>query len=286
VTSHPDYGLSRVRSAAVGATLDLALDRHPERLIMKVVVIGGTGLIGSKVVSNVTRLGHEASAASPQTGVNTITGEGLAEAVAGAQVVVDVSNSPSFDDEPVMHFFTTSTTNLLEAERTAGVGHHVALSVVGAERVPDSGYLRAKAAQQRLIKDSGVPYSIVAATQFYEFVNAIADSATDGNTVRLPHALMQPIAAEDVATAVTRAAVGSPANEIIEIAGPEKIAMDDLIRISLSERDDPREVVADPQARYYGAVIDDHAIVPGEGATIFETRFADWLASHSSNASR
>lgn len=245
----------------------------------KIVVIGGTGLIGSKVVAKLTELGHEAVAASPNTGVNCLTGEGLADAVTGAQAVVDVSNSPSFDDEPVLQFFTTATTNLLAAEQAAGVGKHVALSVVGADRAPDSGYMRAKAAQEQLIKQSGVPYSIVAATQFYEFINAIAGSATEGDTVRLPHALMQPIAADDVATAVARAAVVSPANGIIEIAGPEKIAMDDFIRTGLTAQGDPRQVVTDPEARYFGAVLDDHSIVPGVGATLFPTRFADWLAA-------
>jgi uncharacterized protein YbjT (DUF2867 family) len=245
---------------------------------MKVVVIGGTGLIGSKVVAKLTAGGHEAIPASPRTGVNTLTGEGLAEALTGAQVVVDVSNSPSFDDGPVLNFFTTSTRNLLAAEQTAGVGHHVALSVVGADRVPDSGYLRAKIAQENLIKESATPYSIVRATQFYEFVDSIAASATDGNTVRLPHALMQPIAAEDVATAVTRAAIGRPTNGIAEIAGPETFGMDDFIRTGLAAREDPRQVVTDPAAPYYGAVIDDRSIVPGHGATLFATRFTDWLA--------
>jgi len=253
---------------------------------MKVVVIGGTGLIGSKVVSKLTELGHEAIAASPRSGVDTLTGEGLAEAVAGAEVVVDVSNSPSFDDEPVLHFFTTSTRNLLAAEQAAGVGHHVALSVVGADGVPDSGYMRAKAAQEKLIKESAIPYSIVAATQFYEFVDAIAGSATDGNTVRLSHAAIQPIAAEDVATAVTRAAIGRPVNGITEIAGPEKFGMDDFIRTGLAAYDDPRQVVTDPAARYFGAVIDDSSIVPDSGATIFETRFSDWLAASVSSGAR
>ena len=249
---------------------------------MKVVVIGGTGLIGSKVVAKLTARGHEAIPASPRTGVDTLTGQGLAEALTGAQVVVDVSNSPSFDDEPVLNFFTTSTRNLLAAEQTAGVGHHVALSVVGADRVPDNGYLRAKAAQENLIKESATPYSIVRATQFYEFVDGIAASATDGNTVWLPHALIQPIAAEDVATAVTRAAIGHPINGIAEIAGPETFGMDDFIRIGLAGREDPRQVVTDPAAPYYGAVIDDHSIVPRPGATIFETRFTDWLVSSAS----
>jgi uncharacterized protein YbjT (DUF2867 family) len=254
--------------------------------VLKVVVIGGTGLIGSKVVANLTELGHEAIAASPQSGVNTLTGEGLSEVLAGAQVVVDVSNSPSFADDDVMHFFTTSTSNLLAAERATGVEHHVALSVVGSDRNPNSGYLRAKDAQEELIKESGAAYSIVRATQFYEFVTAIADSAADGNVVRLPHALMQPMAAEDVATAVTRAVTGAPVNGVTEIAGPEKIGMDDFIRTGLAAQGDPRQVVADSQAPYFGEVIDDHSIVPADGATIFPTRFADWLGSHVTSGAR
>jgi uncharacterized protein YbjT (DUF2867 family) len=211
--------------------------------------------------------------------VNTITGEGVKPALTGAQVVVDVTNSPSFADEDVLAFFTTSTANLLAAEQEVGVGHHVALSVVGADGVPDSGYMRAKVAQEKLITESGVPFTIVRATQFYEFVDAIAGSATDGTTVRLPHAAMQPMAAEDVATAVTRAAAGPAVNGVIEIAGPEKIGMDDFIRTGLAAHGDPREVVTDPSAPYFGAVIDDRSIVPGEGAHIFETRFADWLSA-------
>ena len=248
---------------------------------MKVLVIGGSGLIGSQVIANLTELGHEAVSASPRSGVNTVTGEGLAEAVAGMHTVVDVSNSPSFDDDPVMHFFTTSTKNLLAAERAAGVQHHVALSIVGADRAPDSGYMRAKVAQEKLIQESGSPYSIVRATQFFEFVDAIADSATDGNTVRLPNGAFQPIAAKDVATAVTRATIGDPINGIINIAGPEKLGMDDFIRNSLAAHGDPRQVVTDPSARYFGAVIDEHSIVPldGEDATIYSTRFRDWMAA-------
>ena len=248
---------------------------------MKILVIGGSGLIGSQVIANLTELGHEAVSASPRSGVDTVTGEGLAEAVAGAHTVVDVSNSPSFDDDPVMHFFTASTGNLLAEERAAGVRHHVALTIVGADRAPDSGYMRAKVAQEKLIEESGVPYSIVRATQFFEFVDAIADSATDGDTVRLPHGAFQPIAAKDVATAVTGAAIGEPVNSIISIAGPEKLGMDDFIRNSLAAHGDPRQVVTDPSATYFGAEIDGHTIVPldDEGATIYATRFSDWLAS-------
>jgi uncharacterized protein YbjT (DUF2867 family) len=228
--------------------------RTPGRFSMtKVAVIGGTGLIGSKVVARLVEHGHEAIAASPKSGVNTLTGEGVAEVLSGAQVVVDVSNSPSFEDKAVLDFFTTSTGNLLAAEKTAGVGHHVALSVVGTERLSESGYFRAKMAQEKLIRESGIPYSIVHATQFFEFVKSIADSATDGNTVRLSHALIQPIAADAVASAVARIAVGEPINGTIEIAGPEQFGLDELIRKGLSFRGDPREVVADPEARYSGA---------------------------------
>ena len=245
---------------------------------MKIVVIGGTGLIGSKVVSKLTEHGHEAISASPNSGVNTLTGEGLAEALAGAHVVVDVSNSPSFEAEAVMDFFRTSTTNLLAAEKAAGVGHHVALSVVGTDRLPDSGYFRAKVAQEDLIKESGIPFSIVHATQFFEFVKSIAQAATEANTVRLSHALVQPMAADDVATAVARTAVGSPLNGTIDIAGPERFGLDDLVRTALALRGDPREVVADPTAPYFGAILEERTLVPDGEALIFDTRFEDWLA--------
>src|SRR5947207_2245520 len=224
---------------------------------MKIVVIGGSGLIGSKLVTKLGARGHEAVAASPNSGVNTLTGEGLAEVLKGAQVVVDVSNSPSFADEPVMEFFTTSTRNLLSYEAAAGVGHHVALSVVGCDRLPDSGYLRAKVAQEKLIKESSIPYSIVRATQFFEFVKRIADSATEGNTVRLPSVGFQPLAADDVASAVTRVAIGSPLNGIIEIAGPEQFRFDELIRQSISARKDHRQVIADTHARYIGHMLSE-----------------------------
>lgn len=254
---------------------------------MKVLVVGGSGLIGSQVVAMLTELGHEAVPASPSSGVNTITGEGLA-AAADVHTVVDVSNSPSFADDDVLRFFTTSTGNLLEAERAADVPHHVALSIVGTDRVPESGYLRAKTAQEKLIEESGTPYSIVRATQFFEFVTAIADSATDGDTVRLPHAAIQPIAAEDVATAVTRATVGPPVNGIVNVAGPEKFGMDDFIRTGLAAYGDQRQVVTDATARYFGAVLDDHSIVPfdDEEAIIYPTRFSDWLASRASSGRR
>ncbi len=252
---------------------------------MNVLVIGGSGLIGSQVITNLTELGHEAVSASPRSGVDTVTGEGLAEAIAGAHTVVDVSNSPSFDDDPVMHFFTTSTRNLLDAERAAGVQHHVALSIVGADRTQKSGYMRAKCAQEKLIEESGSPYSIVRATQFFEFVDGIADSATDGDTVRLPHAAFQPIAAEDVATAVTRATVSRPTNGIVNIAGPERLGMDDFIRTRFAVSGDPRQVVTDPSAPYFGAVIDDDSIAPvdDDNATIYPTRFSDWMASRASS---
>jgi uncharacterized protein YbjT (DUF2867 family) len=248
---------------------------------MRVLVIGGTGLIGSQVIANLTGLGHEAVSASPRSGVDSVTGEGLTEAVAGVDTVVDVSNSPSWDDEAVLLFFTTSTKNLLAAERAAGVQKHVALSIVGADRTQESGYMRAKVAQEKLIQESGSPYSIVRATQFFEFVDGIADSATDGNTVRLPPAAFQPIAAEDVATAVTQAAISQPRNGIINIAGPDKLGMDDFIRTRFAATDDPREVVTDPEAPYFGAVLDDDSIAPvdADDAAIYRIHFSDWAAS-------
>jgi len=244
---------------------------------MKIVIIGGTGLVGSKLVSKLGEHDHEAVAASPSSGVNTITGEGLADALLGADVVVDVSNSPSFKDAAVMDFFSTSTRNLLAAEKQAGVGHHVALSVVGTERLTESGYFRAKIEQEKLIKESGLPYSIVHATQFFEFVTSIAHAATQGNTVRLPPALIQPIAAEDVATAVGRTAVGTPLNATVEVAGPEQFRLDDLIRKGLSFKGDPREVVADPTARYFDVLLEERELLPGDEATISSTRFEEWL---------
>jgi uncharacterized protein YbjT (DUF2867 family) len=249
-----------------------------ERSTMKIVVIGGSGLIGSKLVTMLGEHGHQAVPASPNSGVNTLTGEGLAEVLAGASVVVDVSNSPSFEDAAVMEFFKTSTGNLLTYEAAAGVGHHVALSIVGTDRLPDSGYMRAKIAQEKLIKESSIPYSIVRATQFFEFVNRIADSATDGSTVRVPPVGFQPMAADDVANAVGRVAMGSPLNGIIEIGGPEQFRFDELIRQGLSARNDPREVIADPHASYFGTELSDRSLVPGDGAQLGETRFADWLS--------
>ena len=221
--------------------------------------------------------GHDAVAAAPNTGVNTLTGEGLAEVLQGASVVVDVSNSPSFEDAPVMRFFTTSTGNLLSAARAAGVTHYVALSVVGTERLLESGYFRAKQAQEQLIKASGIPYSIVHATQFFEFVNNIAANATEGNTVRLPPAFIQPMAADDVATAVAKIAVGTPVNGVVEIAGPQEFRLDELIRTGLKARQDPREVVSDPGARYFGAMLDMRTLMPAAGARLGDVRFTEWL---------
>jgi uncharacterized protein YbjT (DUF2867 family) len=253
---------------------------------MRIVVIGGSGLIGSKVVARLAEHGQEAIAASPKSGVNTLTGQGLAEVLAGAQVVVDVSNSPSFEDEAVLEFFTTSTGNLLAAESTAGVGHHVALSVVGTERLAESGYFRAKLAQENLVRESGIPYSIVHATQFFEFVRSIADAATDGTTVRLSPALVQPMAADAVAGAVARTAVGEPVNGTIEIAGPEQFGLDELIRKGLSFRGDPREVVADPEARYFGARLEERTLLPSADVRTLDPRFEDWLIHTAPQQSR
>jgi uncharacterized protein YbjT (DUF2867 family) len=244
---------------------------------MKIVVIGGSGLIGSKLVTKLRERGHEALAASPASGVNTLTGEGLAAALEGASVVVDVSNSPSFEDAAVLEFFQTSTRNLLAAEATAGVGHHVALSVVGSERLPDSGYMRAKVAQERLIEASTIPYSIVHATQFFEFVNRIADDATTDNTVRLAHVLIQPMAADDVASAVADVAVGPPVNGIIEVAGPQQFHLDELVRSWLRDRHDPREVITDADAPYGGAELRERTLIPAADARLAETSFDEWL---------
>jgi uncharacterized protein YbjT (DUF2867 family) len=249
---------------------------------MKIVVIGGTGLIGSKLVTKLREQGHEALAASPNSGVNTLTGEGLAEVLQGASVVVDVSNSPSFEDAAVLNFFETSTRNLLAAEAAAGVRHHVALSVVGTERLTESGYFRAKIAQEKLIKSSSIPYSIVHATQFFEFVKSIADAATDGSTVRLAPVLIQPMAADDVAGAVARVATGSPLNATVEVAGPEQFRLDALIRKGLSARNDPREVTADPHALYFGAELGERTLVPGADARLGEIHFEDWLSQPTS----
>ena len=249
-----------------------------EVIKMKIVVIGGSGLIGSKVVTILREQGHDPVAASPNSGVNTLTGEGLAEVLVGASVVVDVSNSPSFEDAAVMEFFKTSTGNLLTYEAAAGVGHHVALSIVGSYLLPDSGYMRAKVAQEKLIKESSIPYSIVRATQFFEFVARIADSFTEGSKVRVPPVRFQPMAANDVASAVATVAMGSPLNGMIEIAGPEEFRFDELIRQGLSARNDPREVIADPHARYFGTELSERSLVPGDDAQLGDTRFEDWLS--------
>ena len=243
---------------------------------MKIVVIGGTGLIGSKLVAKLRDHGQEAKAAALPN-VNTLTGEGLAEALSGADVVVDVSNSPSFEDAAVLNFFQTSTRNLLAAEAKEGVRHHVALSVVGTDRLSESGYFRAKIAQEELIKAGPIPYSIIHATQFFEFVKSIADSATTGDVVKLSSALIQPMAADDVANAVGRIAVGPPINGVVEVAGPEQFRLDGLIRLGLAARSDAREVIGDPEARYFGAVLRERTLLPGDGATLFSTRFEDWI---------
>jgi len=245
---------------------------------MKIVVIGGSGLIGTKLVNNLRQLGHEVVAASRSSGVNTLTGEGLTEVLTGAQVVVDVANSPSFEDKAVMEFFETGGRNLLAAEAATGVGHHVALSVVGTERLLASGYFRAKMAQENLIKASKSPYTIIRATQFFEFVGAIAQSATDGQTVRLPPALMQPIVSDDVAAAVADIAVGKPLNDTVELAGPEPIRLDELVRRFLGAHRDARKVTTDVHALYFGIELNDQSLTPGDNPRIGPTRFEDWLS--------
>ncbi|WP_405741715.1 SDR family oxidoreductase [Streptomyces sp. NBC_00028] len=245
---------------------------------MKVVVIGGTGLIGSKLIGRLEEHGHEAVAAAPSTGVNTLTGEGLADVLKGASVVVDVSNSPSFEDAAVLEFFRTSTANLLKAESEAGVAHHVALSVVGTDRLQASGYFRAKQVQEELIKASDVAHTIVHATQFFEFAKGLADGMTDGDTVRLPDARIQPMVSDDVAAAVARASVGDPVNGVVETAGPEVFQLEEFIRMGLAAQNDPRTIVTDPKATYWGAELRENTLLPGSGARLAETRFADWLA--------
>lgn len=246
---------------------------------MKIVVIGGTGLIGTKVVGKLNGQGHMAVAAAPNTGVDAVTGKGLAEALAGAQVVVDVANSPSFDDGPAMAFFQSAGRNLAAAEAAAGVKHHVALSVVGTERLQDSGYFRAKLAQEQLIAASPIPYTIVRATQFFEFVRSIAQSATVGDIARAPHAVFQPMAAEDVATAVAEAALAAPRNGMTEIGGPETFHIDEIVRKVLAYDKDPRKVVSDPDALYFGLRLNDKSLVPGPEARLGSTRF-DWWLTH------
>jgi uncharacterized protein YbjT (DUF2867 family) len=245
---------------------------------MNIVVIGGTGLIGSKLVEKLRKDGHEALAASPDTGVNTFTSEGVGDAVEGAQVVVDVANAPAWNDAAVLDFFQKASRNLLAAEAAAGVRHHVALSVVGADRLPESGYLRAKLAQEELVKAGPVPYTIVRATQFFEFIGRIADSSTDGDTVRLSPALVQPESADDVASTLADVAVGSPLNDTVELAGPEAFRLDELARRVLEASHDRRRVTADVHARYFGAELDDRSLTPGDDARIAPTRFEDWLS--------
>ncbi|QDV33431.1 SDR family oxidoreductase [Tautonia plasticadhaerens] len=251
---------------------------------MKIVVIGGSGRIGQKLVDNLNRLGHEAVPASPSSGVDSLTGAGLAEAFAGADVVVDVSNSPSFADAEVMAFFDTSTRNLLAAEEAAGVGHHVALSVVGADRMPDSGYMRAKVHQEGLIESGGVPYTIVRATQFFEFLGWISQSGADGDVVRLPTAPMQPLAADDVAAALADLAVAAPRNGMVELAGPESLPIAEFVGRFLAASGDTRTVVADPAARYSGALLDGRGLNPGDGALIGPTRFEEWFSRSATGA--
>src|SRR5256714_4435766 len=252
---------------------------------MKIVVIGGTGLIGTKVVDNLRERGQEVMAASPSKGVNTVTGEGLAAALSGAQVVVDVANSPSFEDKPAMEFFETSGRNLLAAEKTAGVTHHVALSVVGSDRLTGSGacslsgYFRAKLVQENLIKASGIPFTIIRATQFFEFVKGIAQSGADGSTIRLSSVLMQPMVSDDVAAAVTDVALGQPVNGMIEVAGPDQFRQDDLVRQFLSATRDPRKVTTDDNAGYFGIKVNDQSLIPGPGSNprLGSTHYKDWL---------
>jgi uncharacterized protein YbjT (DUF2867 family) len=245
---------------------------------MKIVLIGGSGLIGSRLVKKLATQGHQGVAASPNSGVNTVTGEGVAEALKGAAVVVDVSNSPSWEDAAVLKFFEASTRNLLNHEAAAGVGHHVALSVVGTDRLSESGYFRAKIAQEKLIEQSSIPYSIVHATQFFEFLKGLADISFYDHKVHLPPVLFQPMAADDVASELVRIAVGRPVNGIVEIAGSEEFRMDDLVRRRLATIKDPREVIADPHARYSGAELGERTLLPGKDARLGETRFDTWLA--------
>lgn len=262
---------------------------------MKIVVIGGTGLIGSKLVNKLREHGHEAVAASPNTGVNTLTGEGLADVLKGASVVVDVSNSPSFEETAAMNFFKTATHNLIQVGQSAGVQHYVALSVVGTDRLAERrpsdpektirGYFRAKLAQEKLIKESSIPFSIVHATQFFEFVKSIADASSDGTTIRVAPVFIQPMAADDVAAAVGRVAVGPPANGIVEVGGPEPFRLDEFIRQGLQAYNDPRKVIADPAAGYFGVEVDERSLVPGSGARLGETRFETWLAQSAVAAS-
>jgi uncharacterized protein YbjT (DUF2867 family) len=245
---------------------------------MKIVVIGGSGLIGSKLVKRLRDAGHEGIAASPNSGVNTITGEGLTQVLAGAQVVVDVANSPSFEDKAVLEFFETSGRNLMTAEAAAGVGHHLALSVVGTERLPESGYLRAKMAQENLIKASGIPYTILHSTRFFEFISGIIKSASEGDVIRLSRALLQPIASDDVVAALAELAVGPPLNATVEVAGPEAWPLDKIARKFLAASGDRRQVIADVHARYFGAQVNDRSLTPGDHPRLGSIRFEEWLS--------
>lgn len=253
---------------------------------MKIVVIGGTGLIGSKLVSMLSAQGHEVLAAAPSSGVNSITGEGLAEAMKGARIVVDVANAPSWEDQAVLDFFETSSRNLLKAEAEAGVGHHVILSIVGSERLPENGYFRAKVAQENLVKAGGIPYTILRATQFFEFAGGIAQAAAQGEDIHLSPALFQPLASDDVAAALADVTLAEPVNGTVEVAGPEAIPLDQLVSRWLKATNDPRKVVADAQARYFGAILDDQSLVPGKSARLGAIRFEDWLAKSQASTQR
>jgi uncharacterized protein YbjT (DUF2867 family) len=258
-------------------------DKTPETKKMKIVVLGGTGLIGSKVVNLLRARGHEVVAASPSQGINSITGGGLTEALTGTQVVVDVTNSPSWEDKAVLEFFETSTRNVLAAEAKTGVGHHVAISIVGTDQLPGSGYMRAKVAQEKLIKASPIPYTILRATQFFEFVGRIADGATSGQSVHLPSVLFQPIFSDDLAANVAKIAVAKPLNGTIEIAGPDAIPFDEVVREYLAAHHDPRTVVRDEQARYFGTTLEKRSLVPaGENPLLGSVHFADWLSQTAS----
>jgi uncharacterized protein YbjT (DUF2867 family) len=245
---------------------------------MKIVVIGGTGLIGSKLVEKLLEAGHEAIPASPDTGVDVLTGEGLVEALEGAEVVVDVANAPAWEDAAVMDFFQTSSRNILAAETAAGVKHHVALSIVGADRLPESGYFRAKIAQEEVVKGGSVPYTILRATQFFEFIGRIADSSTDGDTVRLAPVFIQPESADDVATALAELALNEPVNDFVELAGPDQFRLDELAERVLRAKNDPRHVKADMQARYFGAKLDHYSLTPENNVRVAPTHFEEWLS--------
>jgi uncharacterized protein YbjT (DUF2867 family) len=267
----------RARAAAEGIIRQLPQTQIQQESDMKIVIIGGTGLIGSKTFERLSVKGHNVLAASPSGGVNAFTGEGLSQALAGAEVVIDLANSPSFEDKAVLEFFKTAGSNLLAAEKVAGVKHHIALSIVGAERLPRSGYLRAKMAQEKLIRDSGIPYTIVHSTQFFEFLGSIAQSATVGDTVTLPSAHFQPIAADDVADIMTDVALSKPKNGTLEIGGPTPFPMNELVARYLKIANDPRKVIGDPRALYFGTELEDRSLVPGAGARIGAQSFEDWL---------